>query len=298
MTACDVLGVGENSIDYVYRLPRYPQPGGIAKVPITEHSISTGGQVATTLCACAAMGLSTRYVGAFGADERGDLMRDELTRRGIDVQYAPTRNAPGRYAVILIDDRSGERVVLWDRHPSMALRADEVPVELIRRARLLHVDGVDEEAAIRAAMLGRSAGIPVTSDVDRITSHTRDLVASVSIPILAEGVAEGLTGEHDLEAALRELRRHHTGWLCVTRGDRGSVLLEDDDLHEAPGFPVRVIDSTGAGDVFRGAFIYALLKGERAPDVLRFANAAAALSCTRHGAIGSVPTLKEVEAVL
>jgi sugar/nucleoside kinase (ribokinase family) len=298
MTSCDVLGVGENSIDYVYRLPRYPEPGGISKVAITEHSISPGGQVATTLSACAALGLSTRYVGAFGADERGDLMRDELARRGIDVQYAPTRNAPGRYAVILIDDRTGERVVLWDRHPSLSLRADEVPVELIRAARLLHVDAVDEEAAIRAAMLGRSAGIPVTSDIDRITPHTRDLVASVSVPILAEGVAEGLTGEHDLEAALRALRRHHTGWLCVTRGAQGAVLLEDDELHVAPGVPVRVVDSTGAGDVFRGAFIYALLKGDAAADVLRFANAAAALSCTRHGAMASVPSLREVQAAL
>lgn len=294
----DVLGIGENSVDYVYRVPEYPQPGGLAKVPIAEHSICCGGQVATTLSACAALGLSARYFGALGSDERGDLILEELKRRGIDVQHAVTRDAPGRYAVILIDESTGERIVLWHRHPSLALKADELPVELVRRTRLLHVDAVDEEAAIRAAMLGRSAGIPVTSDIDRVTSHTRDLVASVSVPILAEGVAEALTGEHDLESALRSMRRHHDGWLCVTRGAKGSVLLEGDVLHDVPGFTVRVVDSTGAGDVFRGGFIFALLRGDAAPDVLRFANAAAAVSCTKPGAMASVPTLDEVQALL
>ena len=94
------------------------------------------------------------------------------------------------------------------------------------------------------------------------------------------------------------MRLQHDGWICVTRGARGSVLLDGDILHDAPAFDVRVVDSTGAGDVFRGAFIYTLLRGDAAPDVLRFANAAAAVACTRAGAMASVPSLQEVEALL
>ena len=169
---------------------------------------------------------------------------------------------------------------------------------MISRARLLQVDGVDEDVAIAAASIARSLGIAVTSDVDRIAGRTRELIAAVTVPIFAEGVPEALTGEPDLERALRALRQHHPGWLCATRGARGAVLLAGQTLHEVAGHQVAAVDTTGAGDVFRGAFIVAMLRGEAPANVLRFANAAAAVSCTRLGAIAGVPTREEVEALL
>jgi sugar/nucleoside kinase (ribokinase family) len=293
----DVVGVGENSIDYVYRLPQLPRTGGASKIEIAESLVSPGGQVTTTLCACAALGLSTSYLGAFGRDDKAALIRDVLAQRGVDVSHARTCDAGSRYAVILVEEGTGERVVLWHREPALALSPADLPREPIRGARLLHVDGVDEDVAIAAAGVARAAGIPVTSDIDRVTARTPDLIAAVTVPILAEGVAEALTGEHDLERALRALRRRHPGWLCVTRGARGAVLLDGDTLHEVDGHPVAAVDTTGAGDVFRGAFIYALLRGDGPSVVLRFANAAAAISCTRLGAIASVPRREEVDAM-
>jgi sulfofructose kinase len=291
----DVVGVGENSIDYVYRLPHLPRSGGASKIEISGHLVSPGGQVTTTLSACAALGLSTSYLGAFGGDDKGAAIIGALRQRGVDLSHAPTRRVGSRYAVILVEDGTGERVVLWHRDPALALRAGELPAEAIRQARLLHVDGVEEEIAIAAATIAREAGIPVTSDIDRVTDRTADLVAAVTVPIVAEGVPEALTGETDLEGALRALRRRHPGWLCVTRGARGAVLLAGNTLHTVAGHAISAVDTTGAGDVFRGAFIYALLRGDAPADVLRFANAAAAVSCTRTGAIASVPLLEEVE---
>jgi sugar/nucleoside kinase (ribokinase family) len=232
-------------------------------------------------------------VGAIGGDDKAGLIREALLHRGVDLSYAPGRSAGSRYAVILVAAGTGERVVLWHREPSLALRPGDLPAEAIRRARLLHVDGVDEEVAIAAASIAREAGIPVTSDIDRVGSRTRDLVSAVTVPILAEHVPEALTGEADVERALRALRRSHPGWLCATRGARGAVLLAGDVLHEVAGHVVDVVDTTGAGDIFRGAFIYAMLRGDAPADVLRVANAAAAVSCTRLGAIASVPTLAE-----
>jgi sugar/nucleoside kinase (ribokinase family) len=295
----DVVGVGENSVDIVYRLPAYPRPGSAdSKVPIASREISPGGQVATTLCACAALGLSTSYVGTFGDDENGALIESELQTRGVNVAHAPARHAANRYAVILIDERNGERVVLWQRDPALTLQPGELTAETVGRARLMHVDNVDEDIAIRAARIGRHAGMHVTSDIDQVTPRTADLVAAVTVPIFAEHVPQALTGEADLETALRTLRRTHQGLLCVTLGERGSALLDGDRLVEAPAFPVQAIDSTGAGDVFRGAFIYGLLRGDTPAGILRFANAAAAVSCTRRGAIGGVPMLQEVEAMI
>lgn len=291
----DVVGVGANSIDFVYRLPAYPRPDSpFAKVPISEHLISCGGQVTTALATCAAMGLSASYIGTLGSDRQGGHMRDELRHRGIDASHAITRDAGNPFAVILLDDREGERVVLWHRDGRLALRPEEVSGEAIASARIVHVDDVDLDASLQAARLARAAGKPVTSDIERTTDAVGALVDAVTIPIFAEHVPAALTGEADLLAALERLRRPHHTMLCVTRGARGALLLAGHEVMREPGIAIKAVDTTGAGDVFRGAFIYALLRGDAPRDVLRFANAAAAVSCTRIGAMSSVPSLGEV----
>ncbi|MGH9200542.1 MAG: carbohydrate kinase family protein, partial [Vicinamibacterales bacterium] len=293
------LGLGANSVDYVYRLPAYPQAQGPnAKMRISHHSLSCGGQVATALSTCASLGLGTKYIGVTGTDDNGRRIRDELARRGVDMTDAIIRDVTNQFAVIMVDEHAGERIVLWDRHEGLTLRPHELQREHVASSRVVHVDDVDHEAAIRAATLAREIGVPTTSDIDRLTSRTEDLVAAVSVPIFAEHVPPALTGEDDFERALRKLRRQHDGLLCVTLGPHGSMVLDGDRLHREPAFPVTAIDTTGAGDVFRGAFIYAYLRGDSPPEILRFANAAAAISCTRLGAINGVPTLEETKALL
>jgi sulfofructose kinase len=291
----DVVGVGANSIDFVYRLPAYPRPdSAFAKLPISEHLISCGGQVTTALATCAAMGLSTCYIGTLGSDAHGVRVRDELRRRGIDTSRTVTRDAPNPFAVILLDDREGERIVLWHRDPLIALTADDIDADAIASARLVHVDDVDVGASLQAARLARAGGTPVTSDIERTTDDVRPLVDAVTIPVFAEHVPAALTGETNLVRALERLRRPHHTMLCVTLGVRGALLLAGDDVIRETGVAVTSVDTTGAGDVFRGAFIYALLRGDAPRDIVRFANTAAAVSCTRTGAMNSVPSLDEV----
>ena len=315
----DVVGVGANSVDYVYRLPEFPHPDTqAAKLRITHHAVLCGGQTTTALCTCAAMGLRARYIGVTGDDENGTLIRRELEARGVDAEHARVHHAKNAFAVILVDDRRGERVVLWQRDAALALQHREIDPSVVAQSRLVHVDDVDEDAAIGAASIGRSAGIPVTSDIERVTERTEELVAAVTIPIFAEHVIEQLTGEGDFERGLRKIRAQYGGsrgarpthdrrpgpfepdgdLICVTLGARGAMLLEGDRLHHVPGLPVEVVDTTGAGDVFRGAFIAALLRGDSPADILRFANAAAALSCTRLGAIDGIPAMDEVQQAL
>lgn len=296
MSDCDVVGIGENSVDLVYRVPRLAGAGD--KVRATGCRRLLGGQVATTLCTCAAMGLRTRYVGTFGNDEHGRLIRSELEQRGIDTSHAIVRYAPNRHAVVLVDESSGERTIVWQRDSSLALRQGDLSRDAIAGARVLHVDNVDEDTAITAARLGRDAGLIVTTDIDQVTERTAELVAAVTFPVLAERVPQALTGETDPQKAIRALRQQHEGMLCVTRGPRGSMLLVGTELHEAPAFEVTAVDTTGAGDVFRGALIFSLLRGDRPDSMLRFANAAAALSCTREGAIAGIPNLREIEGLL
>jgi len=298
----DVVGVGANSIDFVYRLPAYPQPDGpLSKLHIGSHERSPGGQTATALSACAALGLRTSYVGTMSTDANGVFVRDALSRRGIDLARALSRDAANPFAVILVAESTavgGERIVLWDRPPAMTLTAEDLPGDLAASARLIHVDDVDIEAGIAAGRAGLAAGLPVTSDIEAARPKTPALLDAVTIPIFAEQVPGRLTGEPDIERALRLLRQRHAGMLCVTLGSRGAALLHGDRFIRQPAFPIDAIDTTGAGDVFRAGFIYALLRGDAPAEILRFACAAAAVSCTRRGAIASVPDLDAVNALL
>ena len=292
----DVLGVGCNSVDRVYRLPASPKPDSpTAKLRISSHATMCGGQMATAMAACAGLGLKTAYFGCVGHDHDGRLIRSELEQRGVDVSHVLTRECANRFAVITVDETSGERIVLWDRDERLNLRARDFEPALIASARILHVDDEDQEAAIAAATVARSAGVPCASDIDRITDRTKDLIAAVSIPIFAQHVLPVMTGESDVERGLRAMRQWNDGMLCVTLGPSGAMLLKDDELVIEPAFPVKAVDTTGAGDVFRAAFIYALLKEYPLRKMVRFANAAAAVSCTRAGAMASVPAMREVE---
>jgi sulfofructose kinase len=281
----DVVGLGENSIDFVYRMPG------------ATRRISPGGQVATTLCTCAALGLQTAYLGTFGDDDHGDRLRGELESRGVHTGAALTKRAPSRYACILVDE-SGDRTVFWQRDAALEMKPEDVPEDVIVRARLLHVDNLDEEASIAAARVAREAGVLVTTDIDRVTARTKALIEVATVPILAEHVPQVLTGEPDPERGLRALRHERHAMLCVTLGGRGAMLLRGQDLYHGPAYPVAAVDTTGAGDVFRGAFIDGLLRGDSPGSILRFANAAAAISCTREGAIEGVPRREEIDTLL
>jgi sulfofructose kinase len=289
----DVIGIGESSVDEVYRVPGALGPN--VKLRITSRQIRYGGQVATTLATCASLGLRAAFIGSAGDDDHAYGLCQALETRGVDTTLLIRRSARHRRAIVLVNEQTGDRTVLWERDAQLSLHPDELPRAIIERARLLHVDDVDVDAAVVAAGIARRAGIPVTSDIDHVNERTCSLIEAVTVPIFAEHVPRALTGESDPERALRRLRHRHAGLLCVTLGVRGSMLLDGNQLYRVPAPGVHAVDATGAGDVFRGAFICALLRGDSPVDILRFANAAAALSCTREGALDSVPTRQEVE---
>jgi sulfofructose kinase len=295
----DVVGVGANSVDFVNLLPGYPQPfGSFAKMQIRDRRVLCGGQTATAMCTCASLGLRSKYVGVSGTDENGRRIRLELTKRDVDIADLIIRDAENQFAVILVDETTGDRIVLWDRDDRLRLRDRELPVDALAAARVVHVDDVDDDAAIRAARIARDAGAAVTSDIDRLTPRTEELVASVTHAIFAQHVPTQLTGIHDMEGALRKLRCTHKHLLCVTMGEHGAMALDGDRFYHEPAFSVHAVDTTGAGDVFRGGFIYALLQHQPIDRILRTANAAAAVSCTRLGALNGVPTLDEVRGLM
>jgi len=294
----DVVGLGASSVDYVNLLPC--APGGAAaetKLRINAHFVSCGGQVATMLATCAALGLTTRFLGPAGNDANGRRVLEDLALRKVDLSEVMIREADNQFAVVLVDQSTGERTVLWHRDPRLLL--GDAPIDpAILQGRVLHVDDVDEEASIRVARIAAQNGVTVTSDLDRMTERTLELVKSVTVPIFAEHLPPLLTGERDPERALRKLRKVHAGLLCVTLGTNGAMALDGDRIIHSPAFAVNAVDTTGSGDVFRAGFVFGTLAGWSTEEVLRFSNAAAAVSVTRLGAMAGAPCLSEVEALL
>ncbi len=298
MEKFDVVGVGLNATDTLLLLPKFPAYAG--KVPFEAEIMSPGGQVASAMVACARLGLRVKYIGTTGDDERGRIQIESLRETGMNLDDVEIRkNCPNQTAYILIDQTTGERTVLWSRPECLRLTPESITPEKIACAKLLHIDGHDTPAVARAAEIARQHGIPVTVDVDtsyhgfdRVLPNVDYLVASSEFPVQ-------WTNERDPFKAL-ELMRKEFGMrvAAMTLGAHGSLALSDEGFVYSPAFVVNCLDTTGAGDVFHGAFCYAVLQKMSIFDMLEFSNAMAALNCTALGARGRVGTVEQARALM
>jgi sugar/nucleoside kinase (ribokinase family) len=293
----DVVGVGFNVIDYLFRIPRFPEPD--TKSNCTGATIQGGGLTATAMVACGRLGLRTRYIGKFGGDQIGRLAREELAGEGLDLAASViAAGVPNRLCIVLVEEGTGRRTIIRHVDPRTVLRPEELSREAVCSGRALHLDGYEGDAAIQAACWAREAGIPVSLDAERFTERREELFRLADILIIAQRFGLEITGRSDVEEILDGLHRLGPRVVGLTRGEHGSVLSVDGRRIEAPGFPVDVVDTTGAGDVFHGAFVYGVLQGWEAGHILRFANAVSALKCTRLGGRTGIPSVHEVDAFL
>lgn len=296
----DVVGLGSNSIDLLAVVAEYPASN--SKQRLQRFARLPGGEIATAMVTCVRLGWRSRYIGTFGDDDLGRLSRASLDSEGVDTSAARTiAGATNQFAVILVDARSGDRTVLWDRHPGLAMSAEAVAEEDVTSGRVLIVDCHETAAATQAAKYARAARIPTIIDVEKVRPGIGELLQHIDAVIAAQTFPGDLTGYDEPGRALEAIAREFdTPLVCVTLGRDGSLARCNGREIRTPPFPVDCLDSTGAGDVFRGGFAAGCL---RAPDghiedVLSYANAVAALNCRALGARGAVPTRAEVEQLL
>jgi sulfofructose kinase len=290
----DVLGIGLNATDTLLLVKEFPPYAG--KVAFDREMLSPGGQVATAIVACARLGLRSKYIGTIGDDLRGKIQRESLEGTGVDASGLIVRKGcPNQTAYILIDETTGERTVLWQRSGCLKLSPSEICIEDVIGSRMLHVDGYDTDAASHAATIAREHGVPVSIDVDTVYPNFEGVLRNIDYLVAGSGWPTKWTGERDPVRALTELQKAFGFRVAaMTLGDEGSLALEGGTWTYSPAFEVHCADTTGAGDVFHGAFCYAVLQGMPMEKTLEFANAAAALNCTEVGARGHVPERREV----
>jgi sulfofructose kinase len=249
---------------------------------------------------CARLGLRTKYIGTLGDDERGRVQMESLLASAINLDHVQVRKGcSNQSAYIIIDRSTGERTVLWRRDECLRLEPEQITPDQITCARLLHIDGHDTPAVEKAARIARQHGIPVTVDVDtiyhgfdRVLPHIDYLIASSEFPAQWTNQADPFKA---LEVIQREFGMRVAG---MTLGAHGALALEKGNFVYSPAFVVNCADTTGAGDVFHGAFCYAVLQGMNMRESLDFSNAMAALNCMAIGARGGIRGLDEARALM
>ena len=292
-----VIGLGLNAVDWIHVLPRYPAHGG--KVQIENIYKRGGGQVATACALCARYGLKVKYVGRVGDDEIGEFSLGDLQSEPMDVSCVDrVSGASSQFATILVDRPTGERTILWDRDSRLFYQDGELDRDWLVDGQLLHLDGHDQAASIQAARWAQESGMQVSLDIDKVQPGVEELLGLIDFLIPSLNFVQRFSGNEDWREGLRGLSRHTAGFVAVTRGSEGAAALWEGDIVEVPPIPVECVDTTGAGDVFHGAFVFALLENHNVDRCLRFANTAAALSCTRYGARGGIPSLEEVHSMM
>lgn len=294
----DVVGLGLNATDTVMTVREFPALGG--KERVVNSSMQAGGQVATALVACRRLGLKARYIGKMGNDAAGKFQLASLRQEGLDLtETQVVRGAVTQFGYILVDQATGERTVFWDRDARLALRPEEVNRSAITSARLLLLDGCDVEAALTAARWARSARVPVVADLDTTYKKVETLFPYIDYLIASTNFLPAVTGQADPFKVLENMAaEYHVRVSGMTLGRDGALVYQDGHFYYSPGFVVETVDTTGAGDVFHGAFIYGLLAGWDIQRTLDFSNAMAGLNCTVLGARGGIKSQAEAEELM
>jgi sugar/nucleoside kinase (ribokinase family) len=296
----DVVGFGLNAVDHLIVVPEYPSFD--TKTRLTEHMQSAGGQTASAMVALQRLGMRTAYAGRFGSDNEGEFGLSTLKHECVDVSFAEVvRGARTQLAFIVIDARSGERTIIWDRDERLAYTSQDAPAGFAARGRVLHIDAHDPPACARLAREARASGTIVSADIDNIYNGLPELLPLIDILISSGNFPQRLTGITDERVALREVKaRYGNALVGMTLGEQGALIYHEDAFVEAPAFPVPggCRDTTGAGDAFHAGFLYGLLQGEQIESCLTLGCAVAALKCRTLGARTALPVAQELHNFL
>lgn len=298
MANLDIVGVGMSTLDVLMRLddmPTWETPQGI-----TDFGLDGGGPVGTACVAAARLGARVGYVGTAGSDIVGDLKTRFLAEYGVDLSRLVTVAGPETQVVgVYVHGQTGERVF----SALKSFRTAHLPLEALDRdyltsAHFLHLDGFYHDCALQAAQWMHEAGGRVCIDCRRtedeaVPAATLELLAHVDILVCGSGFCRALTGEEDIWAAGPAALGFGPRIVVETQGEAGSFSFSGEQRFHTPAFAVEVLDTTGAGDVFHGAYLVALLHGWDPGVAAQFAAAAAALKCSKLGGRRGIPTFVE-----
>jgi len=283
-----VIGIGVSCLDQLVRWRDMKAP--VLGNEIVGYDVQGGGMAATAMVAAARLGCRAEYWGAVGDDWSADLILRGLADEGVDTQSVvrvPGKTGP--LMIVCIDGPTGER------HFTRWTGVCDAPgpvgsLDRLAGAACLLTDDTRPETDVPAAAEARRLGVPVVADVGWINERTLALLPHVDYAIASEECARVLAGGDDVRQACASLCDLGARCAVVTLGRAGLVYLDGGRFERMEAFAVDVVDTTGAGDVFHGAFAFAMTQGWSLKDVVTFASAVSAIKCTKVGGRAGIPT--------
>ncbi len=287
--AWDVLGIGNSAVDELIYLDQFPQPD--AKMMVRDMQRQGGGLVATAMVAAARQGVKTAFCSLIGADELSTFTLSELQREGVDCSpcvYSPA-GIP-YHAWILVDTSQHTRTILYKKgvvDPPL----DAITETLISRCKILFIDHHAPLAGLAAARLANRLGLPVVADLESDqVPQLEELLGLIDHLVLSVKFARKLTGQDDPVDIVRQLGSPQRACCAVTAGDQGCWYSEHGGpVKHFPAFMVKVVDTTGCGDVFHGVYAAALAQGQSIDQAIELASAAAAIKAGHPGGRVGIP---------
>ena len=298
----DLVGFGVATLDVITEVEKFPLAGGKARILSRENH--GGGLTATALVAASKLGVSCWYGGPLGDNEISRQVRQILQGYGVNLPAVtpyPPETEPIA-ATVYLEKQTGERTILWSEFltPPPILNAEAMEIAL--GAKCLFADQFFAETMIPLYRKARAKGIPIVGDFESLQSLEAGVALSfVDHPVFPAAFVRDRFGDGDIPTAvMRLLREHDRSAVVVTDGAKGAWFAEkgDDTVRHHAAFPVKVVDTTGCGDVFHGAYAAALTLGMSLADRVRFAAGAAALKATHKGGQAGAPTRNELERFL
>jgi len=289
-----VVGLGQACVDYLGVNPSYPEED--AKIELTDLYMRCGGPASTALVTLSRLGVSTSFLGSISDDFFGSEILKNLNREKVDTSCLEiTKGYTSQFAFIAVSRQSGKRTIFWHRGSVPHLGPDKVDLDVFPNARFLHLDGLMVDACLVAAQQAKELGITVVMDGGTLRQGSKELIQFVDILIVSKVFSDSLAGpDVSTEDSIHALRDLGPSDVVVTMGPEGSIGLNDQGTFRQKAFPVQAVDTTGAGDVYHGAYIYGLLQQWEMPECMRFASAAASLKCRKIGAQSGIPDLNAI----
>lgn len=292
-----VTCVGIAVMDHVFSVAE--MPNGPSKSFATGFAEVGGGPAANAAVTVARLGGRVSLWARVGDDAVGRQIRSELADNGVTVDHVrPITGARSGLSAVLLD-AAGERMIVNYADPGLDTDPSWLPLSELSGSGAVLADMRWPAAAAHVFTAARAAGIPTVLDADRVPDGTDRSAYRVASHIVFSqpGLAQA-AGDDDLEHGLRVMAAETGTWVAVTAGGDGVLWLDNHMLCHQPAYPVNPVDTLGAGDVFHGAFALALAEGCNAGQACRFAAAAAAVKCGRHGTRAGYPTRADIETLI
>ena len=296
----DILGLGTIALDNVLYVDRFPEPD--TKTRASSRRQQLGGITATALIAASRLGCRCAYAGTLGESESTTKALRILEGEGVNAEHVKFEGEGGPVeTTVIVDQSSQTRTIISDLTGTLGASEDHPPDELIQSSKILFVDHYGVEGMTRAAKIARSSGVSVVADLERSEWPGFDVLLSlVDHLILSREVSARITGCAGVAEMVSGMWQEDREIVVVTDGADGCWYRsrESEEVKHRPAFEVDAIDTTGCGDVFHGAYCWALLQNLPIDERIRFASAAAAVKATRLGGSPAAPTIEEVSTLL